>query len=907
MFENRKIRLITTMRHRYRHLAWCGAILLIVSSGCARTAPLGNETDTSDSNDILRSSDDSNSMDSDTLSVDTYTEVNTEMIDATDSHTDTPLDSDDVVDTASFEGSTDSHSGEDSATAFDRDTQTDDTQTNDTQTDDTGAATDSDSLSPECNCNAHQWCQKSVGKCWCLGGYTGKDCLECDSDEGYVEWPQKEGVCVPERCSEVVCDGDAVCRIDDEGRPSCDCPAGLTGAHCRQQWQTLLVPPFASDVVFDSDDNGWFATDQGVLYWQFNNTPEDTSDDTTLWYVSDNFTKVNTIAIDQWGRKWMGLDDRLVVVDDGGTPLNREDDTEMTVAASLGTFATISKIVLDADDRCWLLLDGANSVNLIENISALVPPDFMSGAHIAPDWQTLFNETVIRDLAVEKNGLWLGETTGLTYLYFGTDVSDMGDDIVMRIKDVPPLTDMVVSHVTVDALGHKWISTSEGIITLDDGGAPLDPEGHLWRGWSVATDSAVTRTGPVVAAGPDGAKWLQSTWGALVRVDDSDSAHVKRTDYAPRNAAGWSDISLSRNVTTIALDAAKRKWLTHEGMLYILDDKGTPMDSSDDVWTRVEKRVTPSVDKLSDAVPDAHGGAWVQGAWNSMGAPGCTDELIYVSPGDFSDGFDDVAVPYRDYVFGNNATFCGTIHGIDAQGMIWFGDSASKWTEVKTFVLNDNGTPLNPDDDAIVEYNDNDESAFVHSVIGFDPQGGIWVNGGYFSTSDSLSDTADDLFIPIAPSDTGTASLMSVSVDAGGYRWFGYNATNTQAADGVAIGLQCHNDGGTLENTADDTWTTFSPADGMPFPAMTEVQSGGAGLLWIRKSVDQNRSPQFCGLDYNATPMDKTDDRWIVVYMGYNIYHGNAALFSVTDFEADDNADVWFGTSYGIQYLHLND
>ena len=900
----------TQIINQYCHLICCVALLWVVGIGCARTAPMDDDTATSESSAIRPySSDVNSSTDNSVPFEDTQTHSSVDSNDTADSNSGTSPDSNSSLDSGSADTASDSAdlpdtldtidtatgTGEDSAPAEDSETLTDDTET----------ASDSDSGPPPCECNEHQWCEESTGKCWCNSGYTGKDCLACDPDDGYVPWPAEEGVCIPEICSDIACAGDAICRVDEHGRPECGCPAGLTGTLCKQQWNTLLVPPFASDVAFDSDGNGWFATDQGLLYWRFNNTPEDTSDDETQWYVSRNFTAVNTIDIDSYGRKWIGVNKRLVVLNDGGTPMNREDDSELTLAADFGTFVDIAEIVLDSNDRCWLITDTGSEIYVLENINTLVPPDFVSGTLVTPDWQTPVSEEGIMDLAVEGNGIWMGGAGGLAYWDFAAGIDDSGDDVTVRFENVALPGDASVSHVAVDSEGQKWITAASGILHLNDRGQIFESSRHLWTSWSLPGDGSTERIGPLVATGPDGAKWLASTWGALVRINDSNAATVTRTEYAPRSTAEWADISIRRDVTAISMDSTGKKWLIHSGMLYVLDDNGTPMNAEDDVWTRVPKRFIPSVDSLSETVPDAHGGAWVRGTWNSQGAPGCTDELLYVSPGDFTDGFDDVAVQYRDYVFGNEYAFCGTIHGIDANGLVWFGDSAYKWTEEITFVLNDNGTPLNPDDDIMAEYNDDEEAAFIHSVLGFDPVSGAWVDSGYFSPGESLSNPDDDLFAPVAPTETVT-SLKSVAVDTAGYKWFGYNTVYIPDEGWVSSGLQCLDDGGTLQDTADDSWVSFLAEDGLPFRAITEVQIGGNGLIWLRKNVDEKKSPQFGALDNRETPMDNSDDIWVVVYMGYYLYNGNAVLCTIHDFDANGNADVWFGTNYGVQYLHLN-
>ncbi|MBN2718434.1 MAG: hypothetical protein JXX14_21500 [Deltaproteobacteria bacterium] len=937
-----------------RRILLYSALLFILSMGCSRTAPLGNRTDTSDSGWILPSSSDIDIVDTIVPQGDTQTDTVTASMGDTESDSGPDTDVGDTIDTAvpcpyectytqwicengaaaglaadgivmtdlqcsdvmMAEGKTICCNNgvwfyedtADTATSMDTDTPTDSADSasawdSDTLHEDTATAWDSDSLPPECDCNEHQWCEKSTGSCWCVNGYKGPECRDCDTANGYVPWPGRDGICIPNSCSDIVCDGEADCRIDLDGRPSCACASDLTGSHCRQQWQTLLVPPFASDVAFDNDGNGWFATSQGMLYWHFNNTPKDLSDDTMQWYASRNYTAVNSIAIDSYGRKWIGGMDRLIVLNDNGTPFNRKDDTEITVDANLGTFSTVAKVVVDANDRCWLVATGNSGVYVLENIGTAMPLDTPHGTETAPQWQQIYTEYTVTDMAVDGNGLWLGGEALLTYIDMGSDIGDTSDDVALSLSSIAQFDR--ITHIELDAGGLLWVTTTDAIFTAQNGEFPPTPAGYRISEWTPQPDSAVSKTGPVVANGKDGAKWLQSTWGALVRIDDSNAEMPGPTAYAPLFATGWADISQPRNVTAIAIDDAERKWLIYEGMLHVLDDQGTPMTPEDDIWTRVEKWSLP-VDTLSEVVPDAHGGAWVHGTHNAAGVPGCADELFYVSPGHFADGFDDVAVSYRHHVFSAETPFCGEIHGIDARGLIWLTNSADRNDTVKSLVLDDNQTPLYPDDDIMAEYVEGDESVFVHAFLGFDRTEGVWVNSGHLSLGRSLSDRTDDMFVPIAPPGVSSDALMSVAVDTAGYRWFGYNIERTPDGQWASNGLQCLNDGGTLADTDDDTWTGFYANDGMPFAAMTEAQPGGSDMIWIRKNIDQRKTPQFCGLDHNGTPMDKRDDSWIVVYLGYQLYRENAALRTILDFKASSTADVWFGTSHGVQYLHLN-
>ena len=106
----------------------------------------------------------------------------------------------------------------------------------------------------------------------------------------------------------------------------------------------------------------------------------------------------------------------------------------------------------------------------------------------------------------------------------------------------------------------------------------------------------------------------------------------------------------------------------------------------------------------------------------------------------------------------------------------------------------------------------------------------------------------------------------------------------------VGVSLLDYN--GTLSNKSDDTWLTFTPADGLVSERVHTVEIAPDGHVWFGLGTTESR---IAILDHKGTPFNKADDQWSSYDDGdFGDAAGpvNAILFH--------GNDVWAGTDFGL-------
>jgi hypothetical protein len=174
------------------------------------------------------------------------------------------------------------------------------------------------------------------------------------------------------------------------------------------------------------DDEGrlWFGIDGGgASVLDDGGTPFDKGDDTwTTFTESDGLAnnRVYAIAVDGGGRLWFGTWNGVGVLDDGGTPLNKEDDTWTTFTESDG---------------------------------------------LAHNW--------VETIVVDGGGrLWFGTNGGVSVLDSGGTPFDKGDDAWITFTTADGLADNYVGAIAMDGGGRLWFGTDGGVGELVDAVAP---------------------------------------------------------------------------------------------------------------------------------------------------------------------------------------------------------------------------------------------------------------------------------------------------------------------------------------------------------------------------------------------------------------------------------------------------
>jgi ligand-binding sensor domain-containing protein len=167
----------------------------------------------------------------------------------------------------------------------------------------------------------------------------------------------------------------------------------------------------------------WIATNKGLEYLNFNNTPEDTSDD-----ISQSFTTVD------------GLSSPMVY----------------------GLYADTNGV--------WV---GMNPGGLLYLYTGLTP---INKSQLRVTHFTELSNTWVYNITPEgTNGLWLATWgKGLCYLDYNGDPENTSDDRLICFGVSEGLPSNVIRNVVIDNNGIIWVATAQGLVRLDDHGNPFN-------------------------------------------------------------------------------------------------------------------------------------------------------------------------------------------------------------------------------------------------------------------------------------------------------------------------------------------------------------------------------------------------------------------------------------------------
>jgi len=719
---------------------------------------------------------------------------------------------------------------------------------------------------PACYCSENQVCDPETLTCRCA--------------EGYEPLPSSPDLCAPDPCAGVTCGGTGTCSIAENGGARCDCEGEWSGLECNQRWYSIDVPPFVEDIAFDADGNGWLATTEGLLFWDFNDTPENTADDSwQLFRESDGHElDVQSVVIDARGVKWV-LAGRLHRLDDNGTPANTADDTWENYEITYWRSRSTRRVVLDGEGRLWGLGQADAGVKVLPASELQAGPPDVQG----PTWVSLFTTEVVHDVAIAGDGVWVAAESGLYYVSLGGTLADESDDVWTDFSDVPALAGQVVSSIEMNPAGDSvWFNTAAGVVRLVHGGDPLNEGTTTWAPWSPQVDDAPVEIGPVIAVGADAAVWLRSPQGAAVRVADAESGNDALTYHHPSSCPQYAEGGNDEGVDSLVVDERGDKWLSWGGSLLHFDDGGTATATSDDRWTRLGRAALSEA--VVDLFPADDGGVWLKSFLaNPTLTPGCSgvETLYYVDVGALTNGLDDA---WLRHPLTEALSECFALLGPDAAGHVWVKDQPPLSADGAWHLIDVGTTPADSSDDAWTTWTVAEAASFSASVAAVDPIQGLWIGDYRFSYGASLSEASDDSWWQL-----GAQSPSSMALDTGGGRWFGYGTAALRYLD----------DAGTPELATDDLWVEYSSADGLPVDFVRDVRidaSNGTWILGNRWSDD----PQLCRLEHLATPTDKSDDTWTCYTTNDGLNSPQVSAIAMAP------AGLWIGTNIGLQYLELD-
>ncbi|MEM2352325.1 MAG: hypothetical protein QXT26_07955, partial [Thermoproteota archaeon] len=110
-------------------------------------------------------------------------------------------------------------------------------------------------------------------------------------------------------------------------------------------------------------------------------------------------------------------------------------------------------------------------------------------------------------------------------------------------------------------------------------------------------------------------------------------------------------------------------------------------------------------------------------------------------------------------------------------------------------------------------------------------------------------------------------------------------------------GVSYHNDNGTPANKSDDTWVTFTEADGLVDNYVWSITIDSSGRKWYGTNS---------GVSYhndNGTPKDKSDDTWVTFTTADGLANDGVNFIAI-----DSSNKKWYGTDDGISFYtnHFN-
>ncbi|MFQ5854548.1 MAG: two-component regulator propeller domain-containing protein, partial [Anaerolineae bacterium] len=119
-----------------------------------------------------------------------------------------------------------------------------------------------------------------------------------------------------------------------------------------------LATGWVHAVTIDEAGHKWIGTQRGLSVLSDNGTPHDRSDDAWTTYTADDGLPdraVLDVAVDEMGQKWIGTSGGLSVLSDNGTPHDKSDDTWTTFTSADGLANdNVQTIALDEVGNKWI-------------------------------------------------------------------------------------------------------------------------------------------------------------------------------------------------------------------------------------------------------------------------------------------------------------------------------------------------------------------------------------------------------------------------------------------------------------------------------------------------------------------------------------------------------------------------
>jgi ligand-binding sensor domain-containing protein len=633
------------------------------------------------------------------------------------------------------------------------------------------------------------------------------------------------------------------------------------------------------DIVPDPSDDQrhWIATYEGGTLLDDNGTPLDQSDDTwTTFGESDGLVKryVSALAVDDNGDVWLGtnyIDDEgneegygVSVLDVGGTPFDKSDDSWTTYTASNSNLShdAIRDIAVDEQGAVWVATKSGLS------------------AYDGSTWFTFFSSDGLADngvtaLDVADGILWIATQDGVNAFDYNGTLQDTGDDRWATYDRYDGLAADDTSCLAIEGNGRVWIGTTwktndgevgDGVSVLDAGGTPFDDSDDAWVTFTTYDGLAHDAVRAVAASG-DNTLWIGTKEG----ISQLEYGISPFTDNDNRWTTYKSEENLAGNSVYAATGAnGSAIWLGTDQGLSLLQHHITPSNKRDDEWTTYTTGDGLAANGILALTSDEEGRVWI----------GTAAGLTILDPGSaLGDTWDDETVTYdSDSGLVNDRV---NAIAIDSAGRAWIGcgsyfDGGMNVLEVGDLSYRGDDTwgtftPLNSDvPDPYVEA----VSVGVNNDVWMGTHGGaarLDHGGSPFDKSDDNWSTFDT-----SNSELAFDTVKGIVVDQAQNIWF------AMALEGVSV------------RSPSGSWYNFTQTDGLAYDSVYALAEDKEGKLWF--GTDGGLSV----LDYGVGVDGKGDDVW-TTYGGERLLSAHIRAVTV-----DRLGQIWLGTFGGGASIYSN-
>jgi hypothetical protein len=301
-----------------------------------------------------------------------------------------------------------------------------------------------------------------------------------------------------------------------------------------------LVSDYVLSMAADGD-NMWFGTNKGVSVFD--------GETWTTYGTSDGlvYKRVNAIAIDEEGNKWFGTRYEVSVLNDGGTPHDKSDDTWINYVSSTipGLPDCISTIAIDNSGNVWVgtkVTDGSGfGVSKFDGTSWATYNTSNSG---------LICDSVNAIVIDNSGSVWIGTSIGgvskfdgANWTTYSTSNSEIASDHVRA--------------VAVDSTDVKWFGGCTdgydewcGEIYRCHAATVSRFDGVNWTSYIVGESGLVGTVVNAIAIDCEGNKWFGTKWYGVSKFDGTNW-----TTYDTSNSGLESNF-----ITAIAVDNDCNIW-----------------------------------------------------------------------------------------------------------------------------------------------------------------------------------------------------------------------------------------------------------------------------------------------------------------------------------------------------------